>query len=297
MEHKKDISVVLGTYNRKQFLKLTIDSIRKEMDKAGLRVEIIVIDGGSTDGTAHWLAGQKDVISIFQHNRGVWRGQPIKRRSWAYFMNLGFKIAQGKYILMVSDDCIIVPGAMRSAYDHTEQRLNSGSRVGAVPFWWRHWPEQPDYGVHYFYGVMNMNNGFYVREALADVGYADEETYEFYAADVDIVFKMIAAGYEITDSPDSYIEHFSHANLEVRAFNWNTLKPRDDARLKEKWAPRLPDKDFGEDNRWRRATRQYVDPSRTADIFGRLVKTDPGLIWIGWQRWANKLVGKVLGRH
>ena len=51
-----DISVVLGSKNRKNLLKATINSIRKNGFHGNL--EIIVIDGGSTDGTCSWLAKQ-----------------------------------------------------------------------------------------------------------------------------------------------------------------------------------------------------------------------------------------------
>ena len=49
-----------------------------------------------TDATIRWLARQKDIVSIIQHNRGKWQGKPIERRSWGYFMNQGFKCARGK---------------------------------------------------------------------------------------------------------------------------------------------------------------------------------------------------------
>lgn len=48
----KGVSVVLGSLNRITFLKLTIQSIREELKNAPFTHEIIVIDGGSTDGTS-----------------------------------------------------------------------------------------------------------------------------------------------------------------------------------------------------------------------------------------------------
>ena len=74
-----EISVVLGSYNRCSFLKAAIESVRNN----GITVpyEIIVVDGGSTDGSFRWLSRQKDIITIIQHNRGTFRGKPIRRRS------------------------------------------------------------------------------------------------------------------------------------------------------------------------------------------------------------------------
>ena len=82
------ISVVLGTYNRLPFLKATIASVRAS--QIDLPYEIIVVDGGSTDGTIDWLTEQRDIISIIQHNREVSAGKARRKRSWGYFMNFAF---------------------------------------------------------------------------------------------------------------------------------------------------------------------------------------------------------------
>ena len=50
------VSVVLGTYNRLPFLKSTIASVRSS--QIDVPYEIIVVDGGSTDGTIDWLTEQ-----------------------------------------------------------------------------------------------------------------------------------------------------------------------------------------------------------------------------------------------
>ena len=60
MKKSKDLSIVLGSKNRKGLIKATIDSIRNNGFDGTL--EIIVVDGGSTDGTCDWLAKQTDVI-------------------------------------------------------------------------------------------------------------------------------------------------------------------------------------------------------------------------------------------
>src|SRR5439155_15039977 len=168
-----DVSVVIGTYNRLRFLRATLESVREEL--AGVPHEIIVIDGGSDDGTIAWLTHQKDVITVVQHNRGIWRGRPIERRSWGYFMNLGFKAASARMVCMLSDDCLVVPGAIRAGLRTFEKRSKEGERVGAVAFYWRGLPVDRNYRVGVAFGErLFVNHGLFLRSALEDVGYIAE---------------------------------------------------------------------------------------------------------------------------
>ena len=257
MNLDKCVSVVIGSYNRKRFLKLTIESVRKELSQATFPWEIIVVDGGSTDGTLVWLMKQKDIISIVQHNRGTWQGKPIERRSWGYFMNLGFKCAQGKYVCMLSDDCLVVPGAIVNGYSRFEEELNKGRKVGAVAFYWRNWPKQKKYWVGITFGSkMFVNHGMYLKSALESVGYIDEDTYFFYFADSDLCLRMAQADYDCIDSPKSFIEHFAHSGRKAVD---GTL---DAKRHSDRWeALGKPESD------WR--TRDYNDPHRTYRRFIR----------------------------
>jgi GT2 family glycosyltransferase len=64
-----------------------------------------------------------------------------------------------------------------------------------------------------------VNHGIFLRAALADVGYFDEERYRFYHADTDLCLRLWQKGYEILDSPESYIEHFAHSTMKIRRSN------------------------------------------------------------------------------
>lgn len=232
---EKILSVVIGSFNRRKFLQATIDSVRSEISRAHLNAEIIVVDGGSTDKTLGWLTSQKDILTIIQHNRGTWQGQELERRSWGYFMNLGFKAAQGKFTCMLSDDCLVVPGAIANGIQRFEQRLGDGANLGALAFYWRNWPEQDEYWVGLTLGnKMFVNHGLYLTKALAEVGYADEENYMFYHADGDLCLKLWQAGYCCEDAPEAYVEHYSHANQAVRSSNL-AMREKDWAGYLRKW--------------------------------------------------------------
>lgn len=58
------ISAVTGTYNRLALLQKMVTSVRQSV--GGLLYEIILVDGGSTDGTLEWCRQQSDVMLIEQ---------------------------------------------------------------------------------------------------------------------------------------------------------------------------------------------------------------------------------------
>jgi len=262
------ISVVLGSYNRLSYLKLTVESVRQELEN--IPHEIIIVDGGSDDGTLVWLLEQKDIITIVQHNRGEWRGKKIERRSWGYFMNLAFKSAQGKYICMLSDDCLIVPGAITNGYNLFEQELSHGRKIGAVAFYWRNWSQQENYYVGYTLGnKLYVNHGMYLTTALKSIDYIDEETYFFYNGDGDLCLKLWHAGYECIESPDSYIEHYPHANVDVRKTNYQKFNQDLELYLK-KWDGIFYDPKLNNLGMYRE--KAYHDPLKTGELFQKTHK-------------------------
>lgn len=258
------VSVVIGSYQRRKFLQATIESIRQEL--YDVDHEIIVVDGGSSDGSLAWLNRQKDIILILQHNRGTWRGQKIARRSWGYFMNLGFKIAQGKYICMLSDDCLVVPKAIKNGIETFELAILEGKKIGGIAFYWRNWGKQDQYMVGLTMGHMYVNHGLYLNEALKDVGYIDENNYRFYHADGDLCLRMYQNGWDCIDSKHSFIEHFPEANLKVR--QTNNLGSQDDwDSYVRRWGHIAPKSCFANSGDW--VYRSHDDKSQTYKNFPR----------------------------
>jgi glycosyltransferase involved in cell wall biosynthesis len=269
------ISVVLGTYNRYRFLKLALQSIREELKRLSCVSEIIVIDGGSTDKTLKWLTKQKDIVTIIQHNRDR---VETKRRSWGYFMNLGFKCAQGKYVCMLSDDCLVVPNAIVNGYELFEKKLapSPPKKVGALAFYWREWPKDKTYHV----GLTERNNvfvnhGMYLRSVLEEVGYIDENRYSFYCADADLCLKMLEIGYETLPSPNSYIEHYPHANQKIRNSNLKKLEG-DKKAFAQRWSN---NKSIPENKNLCIDRKAFFDSTKTGCLFKKIDRTSPS-IWL-----------------
>jgi GT2 family glycosyltransferase len=135
-------------------------------------------------------------------------------------MNLGFKAAQGKYVLMLSDDCLLIRGAVNTGVQYAEDLQQAGRRIGGVAFYFRNWPDEVEYYVQATIGgKLMVNHGLFLRRALEEVGWADEDRYRFYKADGDLSLRLWEAGYEIVDCPGAFVEHYVDAGEVVRRSN------------------------------------------------------------------------------
>ena len=86
-----NISVVIPSYNRKEFLKRSIDSAINQTKKP---FEIIVVDDGSTDGTETMIKSDYDFVKfIKQKNKGVSAAR-----------NIGIKVSIGEWICFLDSD-------------------------------------------------------------------------------------------------------------------------------------------------------------------------------------------------
>lgn len=111
-----DVSVVIPTYNRLDFLKTAIASCFDGND--GVDIEVVVVDDGSTDGTCEWLRKQRNprVRPIFQEQKGAQHAR-----------NAGLDVAQGETIKFLDDDDQLVEGALQ---DEVRLLKQSGAGVG-----------------------------------------------------------------------------------------------------------------------------------------------------------------------
>ncbi|MFH6999045.1 glycosyltransferase family 2 protein [Flavobacterium sp. FlaQc-57] len=208
---KYDITLVLGSKNRKRLLKATIESIRNNGFSG--QIEIIVIDGGSNDGSCDWLAKQKDVFTIIQPNfkKKDEQGVSFLAHSWGNFMNIAFKSAKSPWIVMVSDDLILAKGALQKGYDLLVDKVNKGEKIGGGAFYFREYPRHDFYRVGLLpKGYININHGFYNKEALEDVNYIEENEFNFYCADGDLIMRLNDKGWKTIPLEDSFANHLVH---------------------------------------------------------------------------------------
>jgi glycosyltransferase involved in cell wall biosynthesis len=107
------LSVVIPTYNRRDRLLLVLQGLAAQ-SMPGDQFEAVVIDDGSSDGTADWLTAQTFPFAV--------RVLRQKNSGPAAARNKGIEAASGKIILFIDDDVVPKPDLVREhARLHAEE--------------------------------------------------------------------------------------------------------------------------------------------------------------------------------
>ncbi len=115
MAVRPDCYVVLPTYNRRHVLEHTIPSY------LGMGVPMLVVDDGSTDGTATWLRSLG--ITVVSHPQR--RGLPAAR-------NTGLRSVTTRWVLFGEDDVVFAPNHVSMLVAEMERLPRCGVVAGSL---------------------------------------------------------------------------------------------------------------------------------------------------------------------
>jgi glycosyltransferase involved in cell wall biosynthesis len=110
------VSVITPSYNQAAYLEETIRSV---LDQEGVELEYILIDGGSTDGSA-------EIIARYAHRLAYWVSEKDQGQTDA--INKGFARAHGDVLAWLNSDDTLEPGALQAAVRY----LQAHPEVGLV---------------------------------------------------------------------------------------------------------------------------------------------------------------------
>ncbi|MDD5467448.1 MAG: glycosyltransferase family 2 protein [Anaerolineales bacterium] len=120
MPAKTLVSIITPSYNQAAFLENAILSVlAQEAPKSQARIEYLVVDGGSQDGSLEVLRKYADRIAW-------WTSKPDSGQAEA--INKGFAKAQGEVVAWLNSDDLYLPGAVEAAV----HALNDNPDVGMV---------------------------------------------------------------------------------------------------------------------------------------------------------------------
>ncbi|HEY0752893.1 MAG TPA: glycosyltransferase [Ktedonobacteraceae bacterium] len=143
-EQPPHFSVVLCTFNRRNFVLATLATLRRQTIPSR-DFEVIVVDNGSKDGTlqavnAYFQVGKNNARELEEE----WQVQCLfePKNGLAYARNAGLLAASGTIVVFVDDDTLLDPHMLQSLWE-AYQETNAdaiGMRVGlhwdmASPHW------------------------------------------------------------------------------------------------------------------------------------------------------------------
>jgi len=177
------ISICIATYNRLPYLKKCLNSIFNGFQDHPY--EIIIADGGSTDGTLEYLKDLNNCkIKLIEQNKLV---GPVKAT------NACFKKAKGEFLFGVNDDMTVVPEVVIKSSEIMKQDEKIGLVYQKVQY--------PGFGcLHEItkqsgtYRVLWGKSLLFRREALEKINYFDE-SYRAYHVESDTALSLLSLGY------------------------------------------------------------------------------------------------------
>jgi len=223
------ISLCIATYNRLNYFKKAMDSVFEGFKDIDYPYEIVVADGGSTDGTLEYLRNLDNINLIEQ---GKLTGA-IK----AY--NETFQKAKGDYILGFNDDMVIFPEVLVNScklMDNDEQIGIIGPKT-----------QETKYGnlhnmflqiIPYWMILPKMH--IFRAAVLKETNYFDPHFRSYYI-DIDCPLKVLKKGYTILTTRDVGIIHYRLHDGDVNiAKATNIKKLQTDSEFEyfqKKWKP------------------------------------------------------------
>lgn len=189
-------SAVILSYNRAHQLEKALASVCLQTYPAD---EIIVIDGGSTDGT----------LELEKHFEGV-QFKVVNERdgygnltgSLAHSANVGFRMARNSWVYFLSDDAVMEKNCLEIIAKEIVRNMDCAAYASKFNLY----DSRNAHGHRYLDDKLLLNFGAIDRRVLNKIGGFDEE-YKFYSWNADISYRLWTSGHKIYKS-DSLVYHY-----------------------------------------------------------------------------------------
>jgi GT2 family glycosyltransferase len=233
MNHGKvpDISVTLVNFNTAGLLRDCLKSILQGEWRSS--IEIIVADNASTDGSAAMLRQEFPQVKLIANE---------EYGGFAFANNQAFEMAQGRYLLMINTDTVVLPGALDAMVEFLDQHPEAGA-VGCKLLnpdgslqrsCWRGFPSLKTALVDALYlwrltpnfswvrasevSEDELKNAIEVdhllgasilirREALEQIGFLNEK-YMLFLVETDLCLRIKQVGWRIYFDPKGQVIHY-----------------------------------------------------------------------------------------
>jgi GT2 family glycosyltransferase len=233
-------SIVIPVWNGLQDTIACLHSLRTHTPEAH---EIIVIDNGSTDGTAEWLAAQTDIIV----------GRNEDNLGFPRACNQGMELATGDQVLLLNNDVILTPGWLRRMIEALREpgigmvgpRSNNVSGAQVMQQFYRNVVELPAWAWDWSMRRIGERQpigrlvGFCLligREVIEKVGLLDEQFGIGCYEDDDYCRRVEAAGYRLVIANDAFVHHHGSRTFVREGVDYTALMAQNAEAYRQKWS-------------------------------------------------------------
>ncbi len=240
-----DISIVIVNYNVQFFIEQCLNSIYNLSNFKG-SYEVIVIDNASIDGSNQMIESKYPDVILIKNERNL---------GFAVANNMGFKVAKGKYVLMLNPDTILEENTLQLCFNKMEEDANIGalgvrmvdgggkflpeSKRGfpspVVSFYrftglYRLFPKSNKFNAYYAGQLDECKEGevdilcgafmFMRKDILFGIGLLDESFF-MYGEDIDLSYRFKLQGSKVLYYPESSIIHFKGESTKKNSIQYN----------------------------------------------------------------------------
>jgi GT2 family glycosyltransferase len=194
------LTLVVPTRNRVAELRLQVEQLRA-LTAADPRLEVVYVDGGSSDGTRELLLSTPFELVLESRPHGLVRA-----------LNKGLKVASGEYLLFFNDDATFATTDFDAAIAAFVADPDLGLLALPTTFHgdrgvWQRWEAQgKQFKVMHYDGIPFANFGIAPRRLFAELGYFDER-FSFMAFDPDFALRVWESGRKVLPCPALLVDH------------------------------------------------------------------------------------------
>jgi len=205
------VSIVFLAYNRRDQLAVSLEKVLGQLDYPSDRLEVIVVDNASGDGTAEMVRDRFPGVLVIRSPTNVGAS------AW----NVGMTTAAGRWRMILDDDCYIEGDALKRAVAKAEEQradlVSFRVESGEVPGYWFNDRYEP--GLLSFWGCSAM----FSARAIESEPFYDPNIF-IWANETELTMRLLDRGFRHLYLPEVTSVHMKgpYGVLDERAFRINT---------------------------------------------------------------------------
>jgi tetratricopeptide (TPR) repeat protein len=196
--------------------------------------EVIVVDGGSTDGTKEFLSAQPDNVKVIFDE---------KLEGAVKAFNKGLRAAQGEYVCWLNDDILVIENALDEMFNFLKDERHA--KIGMGAFYYTIMDKDGrcshNFIINDVAGIPYADQGMLRTSLMKEMGYFDESFFK-YSFDPDFSMRVWERGLAVVGCKKAKFIHYQVLDETRNLFpsnGPNSIGTKDGQVFFKKWEGKL----------------------------------------------------------